>query len=237
MSTAVPGRPVGRLGGDMTRYHHHGPEAAALEVLGDPWTLLVVRELLHADGPPEELAGWLPGASAGLVRKRLRALAEHGVVTAAGGSWALTRSGRALRPVIDALGRWGADHLPGPRSDDLDPALLLRDICRGVDRDALPEHPVAVAVGLTETTGPRRWWLVFGPEAATATTTEPRLPVETRLDCSTAALAAVWQGRRDWLAAIRDGAIRLSGSPHAVRDVIAWIGAAPYAPSSPVRAR
>lgn len=95
--------------------------ARALDVVGERWALLVVRELLFGPQRFSDLRRGLPGASSNLVADRLRELTARGVVqrrklAPPAGSWVyeLTEWGRELEPVIVALGNWG---LRVPRPD------------------------------------------------------------------------------------------------------------------------
>lgn len=92
--------------------------AGALNVIGERWTLLVVRELLIGDARFSEIMENLPGIGPNLLAERLRVLAGHGVVEqlpvpgdARGRQYRLTERGRRLRgPVLD-LARWGMELL------------------------------------------------------------------------------------------------------------------------------
>src|SRR6266480_4502910 len=88
--------------------------ARALDVLGERWALLVVRELLLGPQRFTDLRRGLANASSNLVADRLRELQEKGVIrrrklAPPAGSWVyeLTIWGRQLEPVILALGEWG----------------------------------------------------------------------------------------------------------------------------------
>ena len=97
--------------------------ARALDVVGERWALLVVRELLLGPQRFSDLRLALPNASSNLLADRLRELGGHGVVhrrklPPPAGSWVyeLTEWGRELEPVVLALGNWGvrAPLSPGP---------------------------------------------------------------------------------------------------------------------------
>ena len=101
-------------------YQDACPIARALDVVGDRWALLVVRELLLGAQRYTDLHQALPGASTNLLVDRLRELTEHGVVRrsrlpppAATTVYELTDRGRGLTTVLEALGEWGAE-LPVP---------------------------------------------------------------------------------------------------------------------------
>jgi DNA-binding HxlR family transcriptional regulator len=88
--------------------------ARALDVVGERWALLVVRELLLGPQRFSDLRHALPGASSNVVADRLRELDRHGVIrrrklAPPAGSWVyeLTEWGRELEPIVLALGSWG----------------------------------------------------------------------------------------------------------------------------------
>jgi DNA-binding HxlR family transcriptional regulator len=89
--------------------------ARALDVVGERWALLIVRELLLGPKRFSDLHAGLPGASPNVVSQRLRELTDSGVVarTDLGAPahvhvYELTPWGRELEPVLLLLGRWGA---------------------------------------------------------------------------------------------------------------------------------
>src|SRR2546423_5527121 len=83
--------------------------AKGLDVIGDRWTLLIVRELL-LQGPSRyaALQRGLPGIATNLLADRLRDLEANDIVTREDGLFSLTPRGRQLEPVMRAIGRWGA---------------------------------------------------------------------------------------------------------------------------------
>ncbi len=106
-------------------YDQYCTVARALDVVGERWTLLLVRELLTGPKRFKDLLGGLPGIGTNLLTGRLKALEEHGIVRratlpppAGSGVYELTETGRALEPVILALSRWGASLLDDPREGE-----------------------------------------------------------------------------------------------------------------------
>jgi len=109
----------------MRTYDQYCSVARALDVIGDRWTLLIVRELLIR-GPSRytDLQYGLPGIATNLLADRLRDLEAEGIVTkeaapppVATTLFRLTPRGEALDSVLAALGRWGAPFLAGPTGD------------------------------------------------------------------------------------------------------------------------
>jgi DNA-binding HxlR family transcriptional regulator len=99
-------------------YQTFCPVGAALNVVGERWALLVVRDLLLGPRRYSELLNGLGGIGTDILAARLRTLQEHGVVRQLGEGRArryeLTEEGQALRPVLSALARWGADRISLP---------------------------------------------------------------------------------------------------------------------------
>jgi DNA-binding HxlR family transcriptional regulator len=110
----------------MRSYRQYCAMAKALDVVGDRWTLLIVRELLLRDGLRyTDLLVGLPGIATNLLADRLRQLEQAGVVAredapppVATTLYHLTPRGQALRPVLKALGRWGGPLLAEAADDD-----------------------------------------------------------------------------------------------------------------------
>jgi DNA-binding HxlR family transcriptional regulator len=100
-------------------YNQFCPLAYALDLVGERWTLLIVRELLAGPRRFKDLLAGLPGVSTNLLAERLKILEQQGLLRRrtlpppAGSSvYELTAQGRALERVVLELGRWGAHLLP-----------------------------------------------------------------------------------------------------------------------------
>ena len=220
----------------MYRYEQHCPVARAAELLTEPWTLLVVRELLSGAQLRTEIVRGLPKMSASLLGARLRTLQDQDLVAAAPGAggdhrYRLTDAGRALGPIVEQLGHWGQRWLAEPPLGDLDPELLVYDICREIDRARLPAQPLIVQVDFADAMRQRHWWLALSADEVVARPgAEGTATV--RLTCTLSALAGVWLGRRSWLQAVRDRSIMLGGDTAAVRTLIGCLGRSRYAPAA-----
>jgi DNA-binding HxlR family transcriptional regulator len=93
----------------MRSYHQYCALAKALDIVGDRWTLLVMRELLIRPHRYGELQESLPGIASNLLVARLRLLEQSGVITKnEDGGYAPTEWGEFLREPVQALVRWGA---------------------------------------------------------------------------------------------------------------------------------
>lgn len=122
--------------------------ARALDVVGERWALLVVRELLFGPRRFSDIRRGLPGASSNLVADRLRELEARDVILrrrlpppAASWVYELTGRGRRLEPVLAALGEWGGDLPRPPEPFALSAASVLLYMCGAARPD--PAAPPA----------------------------------------------------------------------------------------------
>ena len=219
-------------GDGMYRYAQHCPVARAAEVLVEPWTLLVLRELLRGGERRSDIAAGMPGMSGSLLTKRLRTLVAQGLVEEVPGrgekKYRLTDAGRAIGPVVDELGRWGQRWLAPPALAELDTDLLLRDICAQM-ADRLPDRPLTVAVKTTDAPTAGRWWLELSPTGAVVRDTPPAGEPDVRLLCTLSGLAGVWSGRQSLSEAVREQKVVFAGPADAVRSLVTAIGVDRYA--------
>ena len=92
------------------------PIAKASEVFATRWTPLILRELMTDSHSFNDIHRGVPLISRGVLVTRLRELEDHGVIErrarqeGSGHEYWLTPAGEALRPIVDALGRWGLAH-------------------------------------------------------------------------------------------------------------------------------
>lgn len=102
----------------MKSYGQYCAVARGLDVVGDRWTLLIVRELLTGPRRYGDLQEGLPGIATNLLADRLRHLEQHGVVDRdSRGTYKLTKWGQGLAEPVYALARW-AGRLMAERADD-----------------------------------------------------------------------------------------------------------------------
>jgi DNA-binding HxlR family transcriptional regulator len=102
------------------RYDQYCPVAHSLDLIGDRWSLMVVRELMRGPQRYTDLVAGLPGIGTNVLASRLRDLETHGILTRqtlappASKVYELTDYGRDLKAVLHELGMWGARSLGPP---------------------------------------------------------------------------------------------------------------------------
>lgn len=109
----------------MRSYGQYCALARALDLVGERWTLLIIRELFSRDSRYSDLRDGLPGIASNLLVDRLRRLEADGIIESyeaprpVGATvYRLTGRGRELRPVLQALAKWGTPLLQDVRETE-----------------------------------------------------------------------------------------------------------------------
>ena len=133
----------------MRSYNEYCAIAKALDVVGDRWTLLIVRELaMRGKCRYTDLRNGLPGIATNLLADRLRELEQAGVVAReeapppiATTLFSLTERGEQLRPVLDGLMHWGVPLMTERKPDDEIRSHWLAGALGAMLIDRQPEQP------------------------------------------------------------------------------------------------
>jgi len=143
------------------KFEQYCPVAHALELVGERWSLLIVRELLKGPKRYTDLADALPRIGTNVLAARLKDLEACEVIVkrrlpppTPAQVYELTPYGVALRPIVRELARWGLHSLPAPRDDE--------NLAPGWLADALgtffaPVAPTARSSSASATRSPRSW--------------------------------------------------------------------------------
>jgi DNA-binding HxlR family transcriptional regulator len=197
-------------------YRQFCPVAAALDAVGERWTLLIVRELLLGPRRFSDLQAALPGLGVSLLAQRLQQMSAAGLVSSGrqpvgGVAYQLTEAGAALGPVVRALAQWGlrqlADRPPdGPVRVDL-LALYLAASAPAVDRprEVYELRVAGAAAHLRTAVGKVRAYRGAPPD-----------PPDLIAELDQAALVDLCLGRASLTALAADGRARLTGGPDVV---------------------
>jgi DNA-binding HxlR family transcriptional regulator len=194
--------------------------ARALDVVGERWALLVVRELLLAPQRFSELRHALPGVSSNVLADRLRELEQHGVIRRdpGPGRYELTDRGRQLEPILLALGDWGIEVPPPPPSAALSATSVLIFL-RGAARPDPAAPPLTCRLELDD----RVWTVRLADGQAEVRPGEPAAAdVSLRTDPGT--LSALLGGTAMLAAARADGSVTVVGDPSAIDRLLSTVG-------------
>ena len=143
----------------MKPYDQYCPVAHALDLVGERWALLLVRELQHGPLRYSDLHERLPRCSTNVLATRLRELEAGGVIArrrlpppAASTVYELTETGASLAPVIGALARWGLQTLGPPPPDVENPPGWLEKALRTTVAAHVPKARIGFEVGAEQAT-------------------------------------------------------------------------------------
>jgi len=203
--------------------------STATRLLGDRWSLLVVRELFVGNSRFTEIQEALPGLSRGLLASRLGYLTRLGIIErrASDGtdlrakhSYALTDSGKALGPVLTALGDWAAQwKAPTRPVVDGGAVMDLERLRASLDPSALPADRMQIQFMLSDSSPA---WLRADRTGVRAcrgiNEGEPDLVVRTSLTT----LNALYWGQRTCRDAVASGDIRFEGPTAYAQGFTGW---------------
>ncbi|HEV2785148.1 MAG TPA: helix-turn-helix domain-containing protein [Solirubrobacteraceae bacterium] len=203
-------------------YHQWAPDARALDLVGDKWTLLIVRDLSAGPRRFVELQRVLPGISTEQLRSRLNRMVADGLLTRQRYrevpprvDYELTQRSRELLPVLGALARWGYDWAwTAPREGEaIDIGAILR-IAPGLIDDAPASVSGTAELVVTGTGGQTRHYAIALTRGK-ATIAEQDAPD---------AAAHISGSEGDWIDALGpdavSGALSVSGDARLAKVVI-----------------
>lgn len=206
---------------DQRSYNQYCATAHTLDIVGERWTLLLIRELLTGPKRFGDLQNSLRGLGTGLLSARLKHLEREGLAQkvilpppARTPAYALTEAGEELEPAVLALARWGMRWAMGERreSETFHPGwtvLALRSCF-------VPE----AAAGLRATYEFRIGDEVFHADVddgTIATLHGPAQQPHVVIEADEALFADIASGRRDLAAGLQDGSAAASGDPDLLR--------------------
>jgi len=197
-------------------YGQYCPISRALDVLGERWTMIIIRDLLVGTTRFNDLARGLPGLSRTLLSKRLRQLEQAELVERIDGQYFLTEMGRDLEPVVFGLGSWGAKWALGdPRPAELDAQLLVWWMHTRLDTSHLPDRRFVLHVTFTDDR--RQFWIVVEPAGPSVCMSDPGFEVDVTMSSDVNSLYQVWLGRIPVREAVARGQLTFIGPTALVR--------------------
>ncbi|MBT4890176.1 MAG: transcriptional regulator [Rhodospirillales bacterium] len=219
----------------MAGYGQFCPMAKASELIGEKWTILVLRELMLGTTRFNEFQRGISRMSPTLLTKRLRLLEQSGIIirkklsSQKGYEYRLTAAGKELSPLIETLSIWGMRWARNQLSDnELDVEFLMREIQRRLKTDQLPDGETIICLTFQELTKHKTWWLIVDNNDVDLCTEDPGKDVDIYINSSVRTLVEVWEGDVDIRSALRDGTINVHGVSHLINTMPDWFGVCIY---------
>ncbi|MCK9931899.1 helix-turn-helix transcriptional regulator [Frankia sp. Mgl5] len=219
----------------MARHAEYCPIAVGVEVVGDRWTPLVLRELSVGASGFNEIHRGLPRLSRTLLAQRLRTLERRGLVHRAAAvpgrqvRYSLTPAGTALTSVVWALGQWAAEWMFGdPSDEDCDGLTLMWRMHQCAVGSELPDRRTIVHLVLTGA-GAAEGWLDIDERTVTVCREDPGRDVDLTLEAETAHMHRWLVGVASFRELTVDGHVRLHGPARLVRAFPEWFSTTAFA--------
>ena len=219
----------------MAGYGQFCPVAKATEVIGEKWTVLVLRELFLGTTRFNDFQRAISRMSPTLLAKRLRHLEKCGVVIRKklsgqkGYEYRLTAAGKELGPLIEVLAVWGMRWARSQLTDDeLDVEFLMRELQRRLQTEHLPDGETVICLMFDKLKRRKTWWLLVEGDVVDLCTEDPGKDVDLYISSRVRTIVEVWEGDLDMRKALRNGLIKAQGSRHLIRTMPDWFGVSLY---------
>jgi len=211
-------------------YGQFCPISKATEILGERWSVLIVRELLMGGRRFNELQRGLGDISPALLTARLKSFEEQGLVVKRringqrGYEYFPTSSCEALLPVLVAIGEWGLcwqrDKLT---HDDFDIEFLMLYLERSIDPSQLPGDRSVIHFKFRDLPEQTDWWLLVDGDQVDVCITRPGRDVDLFFTTTVRTMHDVWMGDRSYREAMQAGDLIVEGDPALTRRISSWL--------------
>jgi DNA-binding HxlR family transcriptional regulator len=211
-------------------YGQFCPIAKATEILGEKWTLLIIRELLMGGSRFNELQRGLSLISPTILSRRLDSLAEHGLVVKKkipgqkGFEYFPTGSCQELLPIVRSLGDWGMRWARSNLSEkDYDVELLMLYLKRSIVPEKLIGRETVIRFKFTDIEQFPDWWLVASGQEVDICVKDPGKDVDVYFTASVRTMADIWMGDNSYKKAVADGSLKIVGDKALTRNITSWM--------------
>lgn len=211
-------------------YGQFCPIAKASEIIGEKWTLLIIRELLMGSRRFSELQRGLGTISPTLLTRRLVHLEDRGMIMKRrisgqkGFEYLPTESCRLLLPILLSLGDWGMQWARSNlTSKEYDVGLLITNLQRSIQPDKLPTGEVVIHFKFTDVRERSAWWLVVQSGEIDICDKDPGKDVDVYFTTTVKAMVDVWMGDSTYRKAISDEDMTIIGPSLLTHDVSNWM--------------
>jgi len=221
-------------------YGQFCPIAKANEILGERWTLLIIRELLMGGRRYNELQRGLSQISPTMLSKRLDSLEQHGLVlkkripNQKGYEYFPTRSCNELLPVIKSLGEWGMRWARSNLTErDYDVELLMLYLKRSVNPENLVGDETVIRFKFTDIREYPDWWMVVTDSEIDVCVNDPGKNVDVYITTTVITMAEVWMGQINYRKAVQDNRLTVVGPKALTGDLGSWMTNSVFADIAP----
>ncbi len=213
----------------MIEYGQFCPVAKTAQIIGEKWTLLILRELLKGETRFNRIQRAMPRISPTVLNKRLGELQEHGVVMRSripdqrSYEYQLTECGRELAPLLFRMAEWGMRWARSTmRDEELDVELLMGDIRSRIVPADLPGRQAILRFKFTDLERYAEWWIKVRDEDVDLCMDDPGSEVDVYFTTDLRTLTEVWMGDLSLSRARDCGRLRIVGSAPLLKKLRSW---------------
>lgn len=217
-------------------YGQFCPISKAMEILGEKWTLLIVRELLLGSTRFNEFQRGLSNISPTLLTKRLTSLEEEGLLVKRripgqkGYEYFPTDSCQELMPLMEQIGTWGMRWARSNMTDDdYDLELLMLYLERSIRPEKLPGRETVIRFSFEDVNEFNLWWIVVEEGNVDLCVHDPSKEVNVYINVGLRTMCELWMEDISYRRAIKEGKLQLLGDPALTGSISKWLAPAMFA--------
>jgi DNA-binding HxlR family transcriptional regulator len=214
----------------VMEYGQFCPIAKATEIIGEKWTILILRELLMGGSRFNELQRGLSHLSPTILSRRLATLIDHGLVAKKaipgqkGFEYFPTNSCKELLPIIVSLGDWGMRWARANLTEkDYDVELLMLYLKRSIVPANLIGKETAIRFKFTDIESYPDWWIVVIGDDIDLCVKDPGKNVDVYITSTVKTMADIWMGDTTYKKALKSKALMIVGDNNLTRDITVWM--------------
>jgi DNA-binding HxlR family transcriptional regulator len=210
------------------------PAMASADILGDKWTLLLLREMFLGTTRFSRFQKAIPRMSPSILSKRLKTLEAAEIIirkpepTGQAAEYKLTRSGRELGPIVENMAVWGMRwRKRSIAAQDCDVGGFMWDFHRTLNTESMPDGETVILVQISDRTDLNTWWVIGSKESVDLCPQDPGHKVDVYLTATLANLIALWLGDVGVREAVETKTVFLDGPRHLINTAQDWMARSP----------
>lgn len=216
-------------------YGQFCPIAKASEVIGEKWTVLIIREILMGGRRFGELQRGLGTISPTVLSRRLSDLESNGLIYKKstsglrGHEYFPTESCKQLLPILLELGNWGLKWAyENLQVEDYDVELLMLYLQRSVVPDKLPDGLTLFHFSFRDMPKKPDWWLLCENTNVEVCDKDPGKDTDVCIRTTVKTMTEIWMGKRLYRSAKKAGDIKITGNRYLADHLTSWIQSSPF---------
>ncbi|MFC1664617.1 winged helix-turn-helix transcriptional regulator [Pseudomonadota bacterium] len=206
------------------------PIAKSTEIIGEKWTILIIREILMGGSRFNQLQRGLSLISPAVLTKRLATLVDYGLIDKKkipgqkGYEYHPTESCKELLPILLSLADWGMRWTRTNLTEsDYDVNLLMLYLQRSIDPKHLTGNETIIRFHFTDLKDAPDWWLMVKNNEVDICTTDPGKEIDIYFTTTVKTMTDVWMGEDTYRKAIRNKNMTVVGPPLLTGNISSWM--------------